>query len=337
MNTRTEIKLPDMCSMCPFPCSLNPLYKQVGEESLAWINSYHILGDKTHAFFQKTNASLMAAYSYPFATHEKLRTASDLTNVLFGMDEISDLQSGANARLTTGRHVRMLLGELACDNSDVSRMTTVFRERLIEQFGPHKKSLNRLLTNYKNYMDAVVIEAEQRESQTVLSSEEYRIFRRENGAVKPTFDMIECCLGIELPDEVIDDPTFKRLYNTALDIILWANDLHSYNMEQAREGHSFSNIITVVMKEKGIALQEAIDYVAAELQTFFTQFVADKAVLPSFGAVVDSHLRGYISGMEDWIAGYLQFAFETPRYFGPNGKEVEKTNIVKLLERGETF
>ncbi|KAI5116559.1 hypothetical protein M0805_000470 [Coniferiporia weirii] len=314
MNTRIEIKLPDMCSMCPFSCSLNPLYKPVEEETIAWINSYHILGDKTHAFFKKTNASLMAAYCYPFAAHEKLRTASDLINVLFGMDEISDFQSGANARLAMGSHVRTLLGELACDNSGVSRMTTAFRARLIEQF-----------------------EAERRESQTILSSEEYRIFRRENGAVKPTFDVIECCLGIELPDEVIEDPTFKRLYNTALDIILWANDIHSYNVEQAKEGHSFSNIITVVMKEKGLALQEAIDYVGTEFQEFITQFIADKAALPSFGAVVDGHVRGYVSGMEDWIAGYLQFSFETPRYFGPDRKEIEKTHIVKLLGRGETF
>ncbi|KAI5122531.1 hypothetical protein M0805_005258 [Coniferiporia weirii] len=287
MSSPTEIKLPDMCSLCPFPCSLNPLYKQVGEESTAWISGYDILDDKTHAFFVKTNAPLMAAYIYPFATHEKFRTGSDLLGILFGMDEISDSQNGVDARLSMGCHVRSLLGEPG-DNSGVSRMTAAFRAR-------------------------------------------------ENGAVKPAFDMIECCLGIELPDEVIEDPTFKQLYNTALDIILWANDLHSYNMEQAREGHSFSNIITVVMKEKGLALQEAIDYVGADFQAFLTQFIADKAALPSFGAVVDAHVRGYVSGMEDWIAGYLQFSFETARYFGPNGKEVEKTHIVKLLERGETF
>ena len=39
-------------------------------------------------------------------------------------------------------------------------------------------------------------------------------------------------------------------------------DVYSYNMEQAREGHSCSNIVTVIMKEKGKSAVQTGDELA---------------------------------------------------------------------------
>ena len=77
-----------------------------------------------------------------------------------------------------------------------------FRERAKQHFKPI--SFRRFLESYKEYTDAVVVEAELRERKQVPPVEEYRTFRRMNGAVKPCFDIIEACFDIELPDEVFN-------------------------------------------------------------------------------------------------------------------------------------
>ncbi|KAI5116915.1 hypothetical protein M0805_002120 [Coniferiporia weirii] len=327
MTIPLEFKIPDLLSICQFPSSINPQYKRAAKESVDWISSFAPLGVDTHAFFTEMDSVLLAAYVYPYAPYEKFRICCDLINVLFGMDEISDVQDGAGARSTMELHVASLLGE-PYDNSSVSRMTTVFRAHVLEQLGP--KNLRRFLNSYKSYANAVGKEAEYREKGIVLSLEEYRIFRRENSAVQPCFDVIESCFGIDLPDEVYEDPTFKRIYNAALDMVLWSNDIYSYNMEQSRKGHSCANVVTVIMKEKGFTLQQAVDYAGAEFQALLGQFATDKEALPSFGAAVDADLRNYIFGLENWIVGNLMFSFDTPRYLGEERKEVEKTLIVKL-------
>ncbi|THH10890.1 hypothetical protein EW145_g1025 [Phellinidium pouzarii] len=334
MSVSFEINLPDLFSLCPFPISLHPQYKKVSLESNAWIGTYDVLRSDTYSFFTRIDTPLLGSYVYPYATYDKLRIVGDLINMTFAMDAISDEQDGVAARSTMDLHVKVLLSGRS-DDSAMTQMTLSFRERAMEQFGPN--SLRRFLTNYKNYCEAVGTEAAYRDRGMILSLEEYRIFRRENGGVKPFFDLIEPCSGIDLPDMVFEDPTFKRIYNAALDMILWPNDIYSYQKEQTEPGCASSNYITVVMKEKGLTIQQAFDYAGAEFQSLVSQFIKDKLALPSFGAAVDADLKYYIAGLESWVSGHLQFSFETQRYFGEDREEVKKTLIVKLLKQDDAF
>ncbi|THH10889.1 hypothetical protein EW145_g1026 [Phellinidium pouzarii] len=331
MSIPIEIKLPDLFSLCPFPISLHPQYKRVSLESNAWVGTYEVLGPDSCAIFTWIDTPLLGSYVYSYATYDKLRIACDLINMIFAMDDLSDEQDSVAAHSTMDLHIGVLFGGQG-DASAVSRMSLSFRERAMEQFGPN--SLRRFLTNYKSYSEAVGAEAVNRERRTILSIEGYRIFRRESAAAKPCFDIIESCCGIDLPDKVFEDPTFKRMYNAALDMLLWSNDIYSYNKEQAEPGHSYANFITVVMKEKGLTVQQAFDYAGAEFRTLISQFLTDKEALLSFDTSIDIDLKPYIAGIESWVSGYIQFSFETPRYFGEERNEVKKTHIVKL--RGDS-
>ena len=101
-------------------------------------------------------------------------------------------------------------------------------------------------------------------------------------------------------------------------------------MEQAREGHSCSNIVTVIMKEKGLSLQQTIDFVGEEFRMIMEDFAADKESLPSFGEKVDSEVHLFISALETWIVGNIHWSFSTKRYFGKDFDEVRRTLTVKL-------
>lgn len=104
-------------------------------------------------------------------------------------------------------------------------------------------------------------------------------------------------------------------------------------MEQAREGHSCSNIVTVIMKEKALSLQETVDFVSAEFESLLEEFAEDKMSLPSFGEKTDVDIMRFIDALETWIIGNIHWSFATRRYFGREHEEIRKTLVVRLADR----
>ncbi|KAH8111225.1 terpenoid synthase [Phellopilus nigrolimitatus] len=333
MTSQITFKLPDLFAMCEaakLTSSVNPRYKEAGAESAAWISSYKLLGPDTRAFFDNLNSAIFVGCTYPYAGYNELKMSCDYLNLIFILEEITDVQSGADVRKTMDIHFRVLSGE-PCDGSALSRMSFDFRANFLKQFGTN--NIDRFLSQHKSYADAVIVEADHRDKSALLCLDDYVFSRRENSSMRPCFTLIECCNYFHLPDEALEHPTIKRMHDATLDMLCWSNDVYSYNVEQARDRDACFNVIPVIMKDKAYTLQEAVDYTGAHIQALLSQFIADKAALPSFGTAVDANLQKYINGLETWVTGNLRYSFTTPRYFGDDREEVEKTLIVKLAER----
>lgn len=106
-------------------------------------------------------------------------------------------------------------------------------------------------------------------------------------------------------------------------------DVYSYNMEQAK-GHTGNNIVTVLMRQKKISLQEASDLIGAHFAALMNRFVEVKKQLPSFGAALDDAVAKYVVAMEHWVIGNLEWSFESQRYFGAEHTRVKETLVVVL-------
>lgn len=199
----------------------------------------------------------------------------------------------------------------------------------------------------EKYIAAVVREADLRARGQVLGVEEYRLLRRCNSAVDYCFGLFEYILGVDLPDEVMNHPVLRCMRDSAVDMICWSNvgynssycssllivaqqDAYSYNMEQAK-GHTGNNIVTVLMKEKELTLQGAFDYVGQEFQRLIDSFLTSELNVPSWGTGIDTTVGLYISAMRFWVVGNLHWSFESQRYFGSKGAEIQKTLSVSLL------
>ncbi len=109
-------------------------------------------------------------------------------------------------------------------------------------------------------------------------------------------------------------------------------DLYSYNMEQAM-GHTTNNVMTVLMRHKGLDLQGAADYVGVYFKGLIDTFLEAKRTLPSWGAKIDQEVALYAMAMENWVIGNLNWSFETQRYFGHARQEIKRTRIVHLNPR----
>lgn len=96
-----------------------------------------------------------------------------------------------------------------------------FRARFIRLAGP--KNVRRFANLCELYTHAVAREAELRERGEVLDVKSFISLRRANSAVLLCFSLVEYILGIDLEDEVYEDPIFLDAYLAACDHVCWAN------------------------------------------------------------------------------------------------------------------
>jgi hypothetical protein len=90
-------------------------------------------------------------------------------------------------------------------------------------------------------------------------------------------------------------------------------------------------MITVVMRQEGIDLQAAFDFVGDMCKRSIDRFSENLESLPSWGPEIDSQVRIYAHGLASWIAGSLDWSFESERYFGKDGLRVKADRTVTLL------
>lgn len=111
--------------------------------------------------------------------------------------------------------------------------------------------------------------------------------------------------------------------------------MHSYNKEQA-VGDNRCNLVALVMREKHRSLQEVIDSMSEEFATAKNQFLKLIKGVPSFGPALDSQVREYLDGIENWTRKVDTWEFECDRYFGDKRREYQKTRQVRLLPKAKS-
>ncbi|KAF9484331.1 terpenoid synthase [Pholiota conissans] len=319
-----QFRLPDLFASCSLKASTNPQYKEASAESRIWINSFNVFTDRKRADFIQGQNELLCSYVYSYARYEQFRTTCDFVNLLFIVDEVSDDQNGVEARKTGQVFAQAMKYPEWNDGSKLAKITKEYRARFMRTAGP--KNVKRYVDLCEAYTDCVATEAELRERGEVLDVKNFIPLRRNNSAVLLCFALVEYILGIDLDDEVYEDEDFKNAYWAACDHVCWANDLYSYNMEQAK-GHTGNNIVTVLMEENNTSLQETVDYIGVQCNKFLEVYMSSKAKLsPTLGP----DAARFIEAIGNWIIGNISWSFETARYFGAERLDVKETGIVHL-------
>ncbi|KAK7452147.1 hypothetical protein VKT23_012252 [Stygiomarasmius scandens] len=300
---------------------LNPSYSEIRPQSRAWAAQYEqiIGGTKCCTYMDKCNFQLLASLGHPCADEIALRGAMDMLNMVFIYDEYTDKLSGPEAERPPVIIQRTLTDPNFDDNSWLCRMTREFHDNVLQKAGPEVR--RRFIQHYCDYAIEVHTEAVLRDKNEVLDFSSYLSFRRETSGVRYTFDTVEYCLGLDLPQYVHDDPVFVTASNAGMDLIFWTNDLYSYDMEQSKgDHHDCANIITVIMKSKGIDAQAAVHFVAGYIESLTAQFLTAKQSLSRRSdPIFSEHAVRLLDGLGDWVRGHNQWYFASERYFGKEG------------------
>ncbi|KAI0306221.1 terpenoid synthase [Multifurca ochricompacta] len=333
MSALPQLYLPDPLAQWPWLRELNPHYAEIKPESDAWLHGFESLDAKSQNSFDRCNFALLGALAYPFIDKERFRVACDLMALFYIFDEFTDKVDGTGARafaevvVDVFRNPQM---ERPHGESKLGEITRQFWLRAMQISSP--SSQERFITSFAEYAYAVIDEASDRAKGSVRGITDYLRLTRLTAGPYPCFFPLE--MDLDIPDEVMTHPSMELLRSLVAESLVLGNDLYSYNIEQAA-GHGGHNIITVVMVEKGVNLDGALDWVADYHRQILSEFQAQYRVLPCWGPILDLKVKTYVERLACFIRGIDCWAFETERYFGTKGREIQIKRVVNLLPKVE--
>ena len=118
-------------------------------------------------------------------------------------------------------------------------------------------------------------------------------------------------------------------------IELFLKDMHSYRFERAC-GLAGHNIVTVIMEEYHLDLQQALYWLSGYASKTVFNFMASRRALPTWGEKVDESVAVYIDRVVRCVRGNDAWHYETKRYYGDDGPKVLERRKTTLLPPNET-
>ncbi|KAG1847828.1 terpenoid synthase [Suillus subalutaceus] len=318
-----KIFIPDLLARWPFPRRLNQHYSKVSAESSAWLESFKAFSPKAQHAFDRCDFNLLGCLAFPNASEEHVRSACDYLNLVFVIDEYSDVSEEGEVRkqkdtvMDALRHPHEPRPEGEWVAGAITRQ---FWERTICN-GASGQLQKRFIAIIDEYLEGVVQQAIDRNGCHIREIQSYFDVRRKTDGVMPLFVLLE--LGLDIPDEVISHTTIHDMEIAASDMITLANDVISYNLEQARADGAY-NIVTHVMHELDTNVNGAILWVTDRHTKTEKKYFEAMAAIPKWGEPIDSQVREYCDGLGNWVRANYDWSFESERYLGTNGMEVQR-------------
>ncbi|KAM5542450.1 hypothetical protein V8D89_003909 [Ganoderma adspersum] len=330
-NSAKILYIPDTMSAWPWPRKINPLYEEVEAESIAWMESFKPYTPESQTAHNKGDVGRLAALVFGDVPREPLRIAADLMHLLYIADEYTDVESAAGVQEISAIILDILHNpEKARPAGEpiIGEMTKEFWARVRAVATPQARK--HFIQAMEDYLQAVGQQADDRDKLAIRDVDSYLEVRRHDSAVFACFMPGE--LHLSIPDEAFYHPVVRELQNASIDLVILDNDVASYNREQAT-GFGNWNILSVVMHQFELDLYGATEWVAQYHKEVEARFFDALARLPSFGPGVDAALQEYVACVAAWPRGNDCWRFESERYFGKKGAEIQKTRRIPLLAK----
>ena len=318
----------------------------------------------------------MRGYSDPFSYFpEQLRIGSDMLYLLLLIDDQTDIESTPVVRELVdimidalnnpdkprpegepvlGRIVKEFVVALLHSNASlISPLICRFCQRAFKIATP--SATRHYVISFAEYLESNIVHSRDRENDIISPWEGFLDYRRPNTSGRSMFFFGE--LGLDIPDEVYYHPVIRELQNCAIDVIAIDNvssisvlpvtrattlpssfiqDMQSYNIEQA-VGEVHRNVLTVLMQQFNLDPQEAMDRAYECLRELQSKFIRLIDEVPSFGREVDTAVSEYIFHMGCWVQANVCWSFETGRFFGNKGLDVQRDGWVELYPKVNTY
>ncbi|KAJ3041265.1 hypothetical protein HDV00_009658 [Rhizophlyctis rosea] len=331
----SQFQLPDVIKAVPFELKMNPYYDEARDASNAYFDLHSVHEtEKDRDTFLRAKFSLLASLAFPNCGPDTLRNCCDYLGWVFVFDDHADNGEFRKDRDGAKRLAKIITDILEDPHTYKAEVpfAEIFRsfwERTLTTAGLGCRE--RFVRTTIEYLEDMCRQVEHRSTCTLPTLEEYIELRRNTSGVKPCWALVEYANNIDLPSDVASHPVLKSLDAGACDLLAWANDLYSFNLEQSwGETH---NLVCVVMREKELDLQGAMDYCGGMMRRRYAEYQGEKERLPSWGEEVDGVVRRYLKGLEHWVIGVINWSFMSERYFGKEGLEVRRTRVATLYPR----
>ncbi|KAK7962801.1 terpenoid synthase [Apiospora aurea] len=188
----------------------------------------------------------------------------------------------------------------------------------------------RFLATWLDYVESVAQQAELRSQSRIVDLAAYFPIRRHTSGAPSTIAMYE--MDLDIPDAVRRHKVIVEMETLAVDLIVIANDVLSYNKEQAA-GDDEHNIITIIMQQFGLGVQDAFDYAGELNRRKMKRFYALYRRLPRWMGPVGLDVQKLVDGMAQCVSGVMHWSYESERYFGKRGMDIKESRTLSLLPK----
>ncbi|MHC0433730.1 terpene synthase family protein [Streptomyces sp. O3] len=296
----------------PFESAKHPQAEQANAEATSWALGRDLIKDAADDFSGIGCGHLAARVAHG-APYRELLLLSQWMAWSFVLDDQHDhvIRSG---RLDTWRPV---IDAINAHLSDPRRPARRHGNALVDGFADlHGDILAGMppgiRRRYRAHIPAMLRsldqEAANRGNARQPTVDEYVLMRRHSSQLLPMMDMVEASLGIEVPQQVYDSPTFQALLWSAVDIISWGNDVFSLRKEHACGDNN--NLVLLLAWWQDYSLPRAVRAVEERVSARLKDFQSAARTLPRVLDVLqvtdpaprESAARS-VRALEDWIIG----------------------------------
>ncbi|MCP3163768.1 terpene synthase family protein [Myxococcus qinghaiensis] len=138
----------------------------------------------------------------------------------------------------------------------------------------------------------------------------YEAIRRYTSGMNPCIDLIDTANAGPLPADEFHRPEVLGLRLHTNNVVCWSNDMQSLPME-ARQPGQYRNMV-ILHAAQGHTLQEGIDYTFEKVRAEIDAFQQEASQVEPHAS---KRLRGFITGMREWMRGYQDWVdLDTQRY-----------------------
>ena len=150
--------------------------------------------------------------AYPYHDAARSRTCCDLMGLLYVFDEYTDVGNAAITREMADAVMDGLRYTTKPQSAPVGEVARTFWHLGRATASPMAE--RHFIDTMQQYVDSVVQEAETRDSERLLTIDEYKTLRRHTSACLPSFALME--LDLDFPEEVYRHPLVEKLRELAL-------------------------------------------------------------------------------------------------------------------------
>jgi hypothetical protein len=272
---------------------------------------------------KKCGFSELTAMAYPDASTHELKIAINWMIWLFLFDDqLDECGLGRQPDAATRIIDRLLCHATTEPRTDIAFQSPVERAfvSLWQEYAMDLSQVQqrRFMQNIRNYLSSLRWEVEFRAGHIVPSLLTFVNLRRDTGAVRLAFDLIEFGLHGEMPEIVRAGMEMGMLKSCAIDVICMSNDVFSFEKEQARG--DVNNILVAWQENTKSSIQAAADAICALITERQNQFIASRRKLDvlldslSLPQADRDRVQRYVLGMERWMKANLEYSLTTPRY-----------------------
>ncbi|KAI6102762.1 isoprenoid synthase domain-containing protein [Pisolithus croceorrhizus] len=290
------IQLPDLLVVCaPFQLRTNRHCKVISQASERWLHDCRVMLPSMK--WRSAKVGLLVAACYPTADAPQLGLIADVLGLLvYRLD-------------------RRASGTPTDDDND--GIFSLLSDRLSSAAYRNPGWYIRFRKAQRAFMEA---QCETRAFE-VGNLESYVSFRRQQSGFLISLEMIAYAKDLRLPENLLSSEKLEILRDCACDIAALSEDIVS-----CAKGTPIDPLNVLSIIESGSledALATAGHIVSQRVNAFIDVERALLEGLPTDTSEKENEgIRSYVQGLRDWVAGFVNWLYETERYFGEKGSEV---------------